>query len=213
MAFKSVEDRLDEHAALIGQIIVSQNAALQRMDRFEARLNTLTDLVNKELENAARERENAAKERAAMNKRWGEITLKMGSFVEDIIAPNIPRIGRKLFGLSDMELSACRYQRKHSIDPARREEFDFVYIASNGWILNETKATPRVAHVDSFLERIKDLPGFFPECGNRPLYPCFSSLNLGEDIVRYCTKAGVYALALGDETVSVLNFEQLGRHA
>ena len=209
MAFKSVEDRLDEHAALIGQLIVASQMALQRLDRLEAEWAREREHAAKERENAAKQRESAALDRVAMNKRWGELAMKMGTFVEDIIAPNIPRIGRELFGLGEVELSAPRFQKRHATDLAQREEFDFVYVTPEGWIVNETKSAPRVSHIDAFRERLVRLPGFFPEYQGRPLHACFSSLYLGEDLVRYCTKQGIYALALGDDTVEVLNFAQL----
>ena len=234
MAYKSVDDRLDEHAALIGQIIAAHQEAIrridreaaegarkhqeamQRLDRLEAEWARERELAALERDNAAKdreksalERETAAKDRVAMNKRWGEITMKMGSFAEDIIAPNIPRIGRELFGLGKVELSAVRSQKRHATDPALREEFDCVYVTPEGWIINETKSSPRISHVDEFRARLARLPGFFPEYKDRPLYPCFSSLYVGSDVVNYCTKQGIYALALGDDTVEVLNYDQL----
>ena len=32
-----------------------------------------------------------------MNKRWGELVNKMGTIIEDIIAPNIPTIAQRYF--------------------------------------------------------------------------------------------------------------------
>jgi hypothetical protein len=55
------------------------------------------------------------------------------------------------------------------------------------------------------------LAGFFPEYQDRSLYPCFSSLYIGPDVVNYCTRHGIYALGLGDETVEVLNYDQIRR--
>ncbi len=230
MAFKSTEDRLDEHAAVLGQIIVASKAAEQRLDRLEALVASDHEEAARQRQEAARqrheaardrqeadkrrqeadkEREEWAKERAAMNKRWGEIALKMGTFVEDVMAPNIPRIARELFGLGEIELSALRLQKRHATDPARRQEFDYVHAAPEGWILNETKASPRVSHIDEFRERLKELPDYFPEYQGRPFYPLFSSLHMASDLVTYCTRQGIYALALGDDTVDVLNFDQL----
>jgi hypothetical protein len=36
-------------------------------------------------------------DRKSMNKQWGELANKMGTVVEDIVAPNIPRIAREYF--------------------------------------------------------------------------------------------------------------------
>ena len=37
--------------------------------------------------------------RVQAQKQWGEIANRLGSFVEDIVAPNIPRIGKELLGI------------------------------------------------------------------------------------------------------------------
>ena len=42
-----------------------------------------------------RDREEAARERREMNKRWGELANKMGTVVEDIVAPSIRRTGAR----------------------------------------------------------------------------------------------------------------------
>jgi len=38
-----------------------------------------------------------------MNKRWGELANKMGTLVEDIVAPNISGIAREYFGCNDIK--------------------------------------------------------------------------------------------------------------
>ena len=44
-----------------------------------------------------------------------------------------------------------------------------------------------------------------------PVVPVFSSLRIPEDMVRYLTRQGIYALAVGDEIMDVLNFEEVRR--
>src|ERR671935_69966 len=38
--------------------------------------------------------------RIQSQKQWGELAQKLGTFVEDIVAPNVPRLGREIFGLN-----------------------------------------------------------------------------------------------------------------
>jgi hypothetical protein len=35
---------------------------------------------------------------------WGELANKMGTLVEDIVAPNIPRIAKRYFGAEELEV-------------------------------------------------------------------------------------------------------------
>src|SRR5438132_5919109 len=83
--------------------------------------------------------------RLQAQKQWGEIANKLGSFVEDIVAPNIPRIGRQIFGLNGEQgelLAAPRLRVWHPKDRSRMREFDYVYATRKGWILVESKADP-----------------------------------------------------------------------
>jgi len=38
-----------------------------------------------------------------MNKRWGELANKMGTVVEDIVAPSIPRLAREIFACGEQQ--------------------------------------------------------------------------------------------------------------
>ena len=40
-----------------------------------------------------------------------------------------------------------------------------------------------------------------------PIIPAFSSLSIPDDMVTYLTRRGIYALAMGDEAMQVLNLE------
>ena len=40
-----------------------------------------------------------------------------------------------------------------------------------------------------------------------PVVPAFSSLSIPRDMVTYLTRRGIYALAMGDEAMQVLNLE------
>src|SRR4051794_35763375 len=80
--------------------------------------------------------------RVQSQKQWGEIAQKLGSFVEDIVAPNIPRLGRELFQIGNVEdelFSAPRVRLRHPTDSSRTREFDYVYATSKGWIVVESK--------------------------------------------------------------------------
>ncbi len=48
---------------------------------------------------------------------------------------------------------------------------------------------------------------YYPEYGDLPIVPVFSSLNIPEDMVEYLTRRGIYALAMGDEAMQVINLE------
>jgi len=45
-----------------------------------------------------RYREEAERDRKSMYRQWGELANRLGTLVEDIVAPNLPRVARDLLG-------------------------------------------------------------------------------------------------------------------
>ena len=163
----------------------------------------------REREAAAREREAAARERREMNKRWGELANKWGTVVEDIVAPSVRRLAREVFDCGRQQYFATRVSRNRSDDPAREREFDALYVGTRAVLLNETKSSPRSNDARRFARFVEsgEFALYYPEWGDLPVVPVFSSLSIPEDMVTYLTRRGIYALAMGDEAMQVLNLE------
>ncbi len=47
----------------------------------------------------------------------------------------------------------------------------------------------------------------FPQYRVLPIVPAFSSLSIPQDMVAYLTRRGIYAVAMGDESMHVLNLD------
>ena len=60
-----------------------------------------------------------ARERREMNKRWGELANKMGTVVEDIVAPSIQRLARAVFDCGEPQFFGTRVSLSHLADAAR----------------------------------------------------------------------------------------------
>lgn len=52
------------------------------------------------------------KQLITMNRQWGDLANKMGTLVEDVVAPNIPRIAQNYFGCEDLDYFAVRVRKK-----------------------------------------------------------------------------------------------------
>ncbi len=149
--------------------------------------------------------------RVQAQRQWGEIAQKMGSFVEDIVAPNIPRLGREAFGLGAPEeelFSAPRVRLRHPQDPSRMREFDYVYAAKTGWILVESKSDLKLKDVDEFRAILAEAGEYFPQYSSLPLYPVLASLFVPDHVVDYSTRHRIYALGMGPETMQLLNLAE-----
>ena len=108
-----------------------------------------------------------------MNKRWGELANKMGTVVEDIVAPSIRRLAREMFDCGELRQFWTRMSASRSDDPSRTREF----------------------------------ARYFPEYRKLPIVAAFSSLSIPDDLVTYLTRRGIYAIAIGDEAMQVLNLD------
>ena len=163
-------------------------------------------------EAAERDREAAARERREMNKRWGELANKMGTVVEDIVAPSVRRLAREVFNCGDMQYFGTRVSLKRSDDSSREREFDALYVGTRAVLLNETKSSPRTSDAREFAEflRTDEFALYFPQYRELPIVPAFSSLSIPADMVTYLTRRGIYALAMGDEAMQVLNLSAVG---
>ena len=128
---------------------------------------------------------------------------------EDIVAPNIPRLAREVFGITEVQASGQRLERRHVADPSRFREFDMMLAGQGKLLLVETKATARVKYTDEFAEGLKDPFEYFPEHRGSAVIPIFASMAIGPDFVRRLTRHRIYALALGERTLELLNLAEV----
>ena len=215
-----VEERVDRLETILARFMARTDQSMARTDESMARLERIVERREqegarereesaREREEAAREREEAARERRDMNKRWGELANKMGTVVEDIVAPSARRLAREVFDCGDLQRFLTRASASRSDDRSRTREFDALYVGTRAVLVNQTKSSPRAEDARAFVEFLQsgEFARYFPEYAELPIVPAFSSLNIPDDMVTYLTRRGVYALAMGDEALQVLNLE------
>ena len=182
-----------------------------RAEAAEARKKDRAEAARERKEDRAEAAEARGKDRKEWNRRWGELANRMGTVVEDVIAPSIRRMAREELGCGDESLFCPRISVVRSDDRHYRREFDALYVGTGAVLLNETKTTARSEDARAFvgfLER-NEFALYFPEYRDLPIVPVFSSLSLTENLVRYLTRNGVYAVAMGNEAMQVLNLKSV----
>ncbi|MEZ0323477.1 MAG: hypothetical protein ABWJ98_04110 [Hydrogenothermaceae bacterium] len=145
------------------------------------------------------------------NKRWGELSNKLGTIVEDIIFPATEPVLTSYFKCELDTLSMNVKRKKGNL----KDEFDVVAVSQEikTVFLIEVKSTPKVEYINEFkdkkVERFKKL---FTEFNDYKLVLIFASLRLEDDIVNYLTKNGIYAMAYREwEYMDILNFDKLNK--
>ncbi|MCX7673285.1 MAG: hypothetical protein N2Z63_06785 [Thiobacillaceae bacterium] len=148
------------------------------------------------------------RDQKAMNKRWGEISNKMGTIVEDIIYPSVRRIAREHFGApDDMEFEGQRIKRLRAAGD--RREFDGVFAWPGHVLVLEAKATVRPEYLEAFDDFVRKglFFAYFPEYEGRRLIPVFAALALTESEIDWLSAHHLYAVAMGEEAMELLNGE------
>ena len=226
-----VEERTDSLETIFAAFMARTDASMARTDEAMARtdeamartdeaIGRLERIIERREQEGARERDAAARdrkemkeqaerERREMNERWGNLANKMGTVVEDIIAPSIRRLAREVFGCGDQRYFGTRVSVNRSDDPSREREFDALYVGARAVLLNETKSSPRSEHVQAFVQFLEsgEFALYFPQYRELPIKPAFSSLSIPPDMVTYLTRRGIYAIAMGEEAMQVLNLD------
>jgi len=144
-----------------------------------------------------------------MNKRWGEISNKLGTIVEDIIFPASKPVLEKYFNCEITDIHMNRKRKKDNL----KDEFDVIAVSDpcKTVYLIEVKATPKIEYINEFKdEKIERFKALFPEYEDYKLIPIFASLRLEDDIINYLTKNKIYAMAYREwEYMDILNFDEV----
>jgi len=181
----------------------------QRVDRLEQVMIELAEQSKITQREVARLSIEMREFKREMNKRWGELANKMGTLAEDIVAPNISGIAQEYFGCKDLDFFGVRIRKKNTKDTSKVREFDVIAVCDDKVIINETKSNPKIEYINEFINVLKEIYDYFPEYRDKKIIPIFSSLYIPEDLVTYLTKNRIYAMAMKDDTMDLLNFEQV----
>ena len=137
-----------------------------------------------------------------MNKKWGELSNKLGTLVEDLVAPSLPRVIEKRLNERTYDLMV---RRKRRSPDGGVKEFDAVLVTPDCVCLNSTKATLRNTDVDGFVAEIAEFRTFFPEYNALPLVGILASLAMDGSVLAYAERQSFLVLAVGDELMEVKN--------
>jgi hypothetical protein len=137
-----------------------------------------------------------------MNRQWGDLANKLGTLVEDLVYPSLPRIVAETLG---REVIRCVPRLKQRLPDGRVKEFDAVAVTADLVGLNSTKATLTSADVDRFVADITAFREFLPEYGELPVVGILATLAVEESVLNYAEKVGFLVLAVGDEVMELKN--------
>ena len=147
------------------------------------------------------------RDRKEMNRQWGDLANRMGTLLEDIVAPNLPRVARQLLGCPTPDFFAIRVKRRFG---GETREYDALVVCPDRVLINETKSKLQSAHVEHILATVEEFPRLYPEYADRRPIGTLATLYPDDSLVRLATRRGVLVMGMGDETMDVLNPQALG---
>ena len=149
--------------------------------------------------------ERAEKERKEFNRQLAGISDRLGNLIEDMVAPNAPRIARALFKDDDVQTSAVRVRRRHPSDPGRNIEIDLLVVGRRHLLVCEAKSSVTAEKAAAFLEKARSIPEFFPEFSGFAVLSMIASVAIESSLVACLSRLHIYAMGFGDETMEILN--------
>lgn len=195
----SLEPRVSELETALKELAYAQ----LRTERSLEELSKKHDLFHDEMLEFKNESQRQTRE---MNRKWGDLANKMGTLVEDIVAPGFPGVLKRYFGVEEPDFLAVRPRKKHPSEPNRRREFDMIAVTPDRLFVDETKSSPKRSDIEQFAQSFREVVEFFPEYADREVIPIFSALYLPQELVDLATEHAVYAMSL-DDSVDLLNYD------
>ncbi len=144
-----------------------------------------------------------------MNQRWGELANRLGTLAEDIAAPNLPTVAANYFQCEEFDTRAVNAYRRNVKDRTVATEFDVVMTCQQTLFICEVKSMAKKEYVDMFREKLRDIFDYFPEHQGKTVIPIMAALNLHESVLNYLTKHKIYAMAMGGETMDLVNYNDI----
>lgn len=199
----SIEERLDTLESILGQFIVHTDIALRKLENemkeFKNEMKTFKDEM-KAFKDEIRE------ENRNRNREWSNLAKKMGTLVEDLIAPALRPVLSKYFNC-DVAMEGQRmFRRKNGED----YEIDAIAVCDDKIFIVEVRSTPRVNYVDEITEKKKRFFEFFPEYEGKELLVIYGSITFEENVIRYASKNRIYVMGWKEwEYMDILNFDEV----
>jgi hypothetical protein len=198
MELVTTEDRVDRLEAMFGHLLVQMGVfdlrAEERSKAADARMNRLEDEIR------ASKRE--------LDKKWGDLANKLGTIIEDIVAPNLRRLAVEHFGFATIEDFMIRRSRRQG---GRQAEFDALVVGPAVVILGEANSNPTLAAAEELAAKMALFFDFFPEYRGRRLITVLGSWAIADNVVERLTALGIYAMRMGQDTMELANANILDR--
>lgn len=145
----------------------------------------------------------AEADRRRMNKAWGDLANKMGTVLEDIVAPNIKRLALERFGCDPLDSFIVGIERR-GLDGSMRE-FDVLAVGATRIVFAESKSTISERAITDVVEKVRTFFDHFPEWGGRELIPVIATWRVKNPSHAELNAYRIFGVEMGDDTMELIN--------
>jgi len=144
-------------------------------------------------------------------KQMGEQSRRMGTLVEDIVAPDMLRILRQVANIPEEVEGIINVRHKEFYGGKDLNghphmlELDAIARCGDYALINETKTTLRPEDVKDFVVRLAIVRDYFPQLVGKKIIGAVSSLWIDESLRKQATRQGLLVLALGEGMLQLQN--------
>lgn len=147
------------------------------------------------------------KEMTQSREELGRLSHRLGTLVEDLVAPSLPRILRELVHCpDDTEVMVnVRLRRRHPLQRGQMLELDALADCDNYVLINETKSQLTPEKVKAFVAKLPTIRDYFPEYQHHTIIGGVSSLFVEDSLIDYASRQGLLVLATSEGLMAIQN--------
>lgn len=200
---QTVEERIDTLESVLGRFIVHTDVALRRLENEMKAFKEEMKVFKEEMKVF---REEMKEESKRKNREWSNLAKKMGTIVEDLIAPALRPVLSKYFNCEINTEGQRMFRRKDGED----YEVDAIAVCGDKVFMVEVRSTPRVNYIDEIKAKSGRFMEFFPEYSDKNLVIIYGGIAFSEEVIRYASKNRIYVMAWREwEYMDILNFDEV----
>ncbi|NJN65713.1 MAG: hypothetical protein HC884_02875 [Chloroflexaceae bacterium] len=174
--------------------------AREEMREFRAEMRESHERFSQEMREF---KDNAEREDRKLRQHLAEVSDRVGTLAEDLIAPSIPGILKQVVGCPDPPiLSGVRVKCQSG---GRFQEYDVLVVCGEYVLINETKSRMRTTDIPAFVEVLRNAREFLPEYADKRMIGSLAGLYLDQSMVTYGEREGLLMLGIVGGLVEVLN--------
>ncbi len=144
---------------------------------------------------------------AKLRQEMGNLSHRLGSLVEDLVAPSLPAILKQVVACpEDQEaLVNVRIRRRHPSQSGKMLEIDAIADCGSYVLFNETKSQLTPEKVKAFLEKLTVVRDYFPEYPQYTILGSVAALAVEASLIEYASRQGLFVLTANEGLMTLQN--------